>query len=194
MALKKCKECGNEVSSQAKTCPKCGAPVPKTTALVGCLSVVIVLMVIGGISKAIGGSPSTSSVAAGVPATMVASTGNAATPAAEPAPEVAKVATAVDLSTLLSEYKGNEVRADGLFKGHLIQTTGTVGDIKNDILNHPYVTVGHGQEFEVPVLQCSLADDQAQAATTLRKGQRITVRGNVTGLMMNVLADDCRIQ
>lgn len=31
MALKKCKECGNEVSTKAKTCPKCGA-VKKSTA------------------------------------------------------------------------------------------------------------------------------------------------------------------
>ncbi len=29
MALIKCKECGNEVSDTAKTCPKCGAKVPK---------------------------------------------------------------------------------------------------------------------------------------------------------------------
>jgi len=28
MALKKCKECGEEVSSEEKACPKCGAPVP----------------------------------------------------------------------------------------------------------------------------------------------------------------------
>lgn len=27
MALIKCKECGNEVSTEANTCPKCGAPV-----------------------------------------------------------------------------------------------------------------------------------------------------------------------
>ena len=31
MALTKCKECGNEVSTEAKNCPKCGAPVPKKT-------------------------------------------------------------------------------------------------------------------------------------------------------------------
>jgi hypothetical protein len=29
MALIKCKECGNEISSEAKTCPQCGA-TPKT--------------------------------------------------------------------------------------------------------------------------------------------------------------------
>lgn len=31
MALIKCKECGNEISSQAKTCPQCGHPTPKRT-------------------------------------------------------------------------------------------------------------------------------------------------------------------
>lgn len=31
MALIKCKECGAEVSSAAKACPKCAAPVPKGT-------------------------------------------------------------------------------------------------------------------------------------------------------------------
>lgn len=31
MALIKCKECGSEISSAAKACPKCGAPPPKPT-------------------------------------------------------------------------------------------------------------------------------------------------------------------
>ncbi len=30
MALIKCKECGGEVSTKAKACPKCGAKVPRT--------------------------------------------------------------------------------------------------------------------------------------------------------------------
>jgi hypothetical protein len=33
MALIKCKECGNEVSNSASTCPKCGAKVPKKTGI-----------------------------------------------------------------------------------------------------------------------------------------------------------------
>lgn len=31
MPLKPCKECGNEVSTEAKSCPKCGAKLPKKT-------------------------------------------------------------------------------------------------------------------------------------------------------------------
>lgn len=33
MTLTKCKECGNDVSSSAATCPKCGAKVPKKMAI-----------------------------------------------------------------------------------------------------------------------------------------------------------------
>ena len=51
MAMKKCKECGNEVSTKAESCPKCGAVLKKKT---GCLTylvtgflVLIILGVIG---------------------------------------------------------------------------------------------------------------------------------------------------
>ncbi len=43
MALKKCKECGKEVSSKAKTCPHCGAPVKHSDAAKGCLALVVLL-------------------------------------------------------------------------------------------------------------------------------------------------------
>jgi len=52
MALIKCKECGNEVSTTAATCPKCGAKVKKKTGCltwaVGCF---VVLVVIGIVSS-----------------------------------------------------------------------------------------------------------------------------------------------
>jgi hypothetical protein len=70
-------------------------------------------------------------------------------------------AQAVELDTLLGAYKGNEVGADAAFKGQRISTTGILGDIKKDILGSPYVTVGHGKQIEIPVVQCMLADSHA---------------------------------
>jgi len=41
MALTKCNECGNEVSTKAKTCPKCGAKVkPKGISLLGWIGII----------------------------------------------------------------------------------------------------------------------------------------------------------
>lgn len=44
MALVKCKECGEQVSTKAKTCPSCGAKAPKRTSLVTWLVLVIIIV------------------------------------------------------------------------------------------------------------------------------------------------------
>jgi hypothetical protein len=44
MALKKCKECGHEISSNAKACPNCGKPQTKNSTI-GCLLIVILFII-----------------------------------------------------------------------------------------------------------------------------------------------------
>jgi hypothetical protein len=100
--------------------------------------------------------------------------------------------TKVQVGTLLSEYRTNEVRADSAYKGQWITTTGIVGEVKKDIMDSVYVTVGTGAEFEIPEIQCFVADDQIHNAARLSKGNKVTVTGRVDGLMMNVLVKDCR--
>ncbi|WP_437896743.1 OB-fold protein [Sorangium sp. So ce124] len=121
-----------------------------------------------------------------------------AQPAAAPAPAKPKepareAAQHVDIKKLLGEYHDNEVRADGAFKGKLVQVTGLVGDVKKDITGSIYVTVGTGTMLEIPTLQCFVAEGETGAAAALSKGQKVTVRGRVDGLMMNVLVKDCEI-
>lgn len=45
MAMIKCKECGNKISSKAKTCPQCGSPVKKKTNILSLLLIIIILFV-----------------------------------------------------------------------------------------------------------------------------------------------------
>lgn len=50
MAMTKCRECGQAVSSDAKACPNCGAKDPSmssyiTTAIGGCLFLIVVIFV-----------------------------------------------------------------------------------------------------------------------------------------------------
>jgi RNA polymerase subunit RPABC4/transcription elongation factor Spt4 len=46
MALVKCKECGEQVSTSAKACPKCGAKPPKKTSVLTWIVLVIVIFVV----------------------------------------------------------------------------------------------------------------------------------------------------
>jgi len=45
MALVKCKECGEEVSTKAKACTKCGAKAPKKTSLFTWLMLILIILV-----------------------------------------------------------------------------------------------------------------------------------------------------
>jgi hypothetical protein len=99
----------------------------------------------------------------------------------------------VQIADFLSEYKDNEVRADGKFKGKVVEVRGVVGEVKKDVLDSIYVTVGTGQFLEIPVVQCFIAKGEEERAASLSKGKAITVRGRVSGLLMNVLVKDCTI-
>lgn len=112
--------------------------------------------------------------------------------AATPAP-AAEAVPSVKVGDLLADYKANEVKGDGKWKGKMVKVVGLVGEIKKDILDKPYVTLGTGADFEIPVVQCSLASGQEGAAANLTKGQAIAAKGRVTGLMMNVQLEDCEI-
>lgn len=58
MALKTCKECGKEVSSKAKQCPGCGAPVKSGMGLgKGCLVVIAVGFLASALLPMLAGSP-----------------------------------------------------------------------------------------------------------------------------------------
>ena len=45
MSLVKCKECGTQVSTKAKTCPKCGAVAPKKTSLFTWIILIFIIFV-----------------------------------------------------------------------------------------------------------------------------------------------------
>ena len=48
MALQKCRECGNRISTKAKACPSCGAPIKKRSSLParGCATILVIFGII----------------------------------------------------------------------------------------------------------------------------------------------------
>jgi hypothetical protein len=105
----------------------------------------------------------------------------------------AESSIAVDATTLIADYKANEVRGDAKWKGKLVRVTGIVGDIKKDFTDSAYVTVGTGAEFE-PDVWCNLKPGQEGGAAALSKGARATFKGRVNGLLItSVQLADCEL-
>jgi hypothetical protein len=95
----------------------------------------------------------------------------------------------VSISTLLSDYKANEVRADQQYKNKWLNVQG--GTV--DTVHSSYIMVGTGKSFEIPQVQCLLKADQTHKAASLSKGRRVNIRGKGAGQILNVLIQECEI-
>lgn len=97
---------------------------------------------------------------------------------------------AADYDKLIKSYRDNEVNADNIYKGKLLQITGRVESINKDFAGGMYIML-------YPLYQgahCSLNDSQEAKAAALKRGSKITVTGRCTGLMVgNVILADCEI-
>ena len=96
----------------------------------------------------------------------------------------------VNSKTLYKDYSNNEIAADDKYKGKIIQVTGTIRDIGNDIMDDAYVTL-IGDEFFGDI-QCFFSDKSN--LVDVKKGQRITVVGYCDGLFLNVLLKNCIVK
>jgi hypothetical protein len=88
---------------------------------------------------------------------------------------------------LTAAYEANEVNADNNFKGKTFYVSGTVTDIKKDIMDDIYVIL-QGSEMLRDV-QCYF--DDKETAAQLHKGMKVTFKGTCDGLMMNVQMKNC---
>lgn len=104
-----------------------------------------------------------------------------------PAPEAIKVTPNI----LITEYEANGVAADAKYKGNLVEVTGIVGSIDKDILDTPYIAFESSNIINS--VQCMFEKGDESVLATIKKGQSITLRGEVTGQLMNVIVRDCVI-
>lgn len=103
MALIKCKECGVDVSTSAKACPKCGAKPPRKTSVLTWIMIALFVGVVYGMVKASLSPASTSSASrasGSVPATAEAPQAQAA----PPTPPQWENTTSVDKMTGAKEF------------------------------------------------------------------------------------------
>ena len=98
----------------------------------------------------------------------------------------------VTASDLVAAYKANEIAADQRYKNQVVRVRGTVDGIGKDILASPYVTLSGAPEDSFRSVQAFFPKDSESALANIQKGQTLTVRCRVDGLMMNVLLKECR--
>ncbi|MFA5750782.1 MAG: hypothetical protein WC898_00625 [Candidatus Paceibacterota bacterium] len=135
---------------------------------------VVVLFIVIGIS---GGSKTPSQTAEGTN-----------TVKSEPQKEAIKVSA----TTLSNDYSANEVSADQKYKTNLVEISGIVYSIGKDILDTPYVSL-KGDQYGVMNIQCMFSKNNETELAQVTKGQNITLSGTVSGKMMNIIVNDCKI-
>lgn len=125
------------------------------------------------------------------PVPIASAAPSAPSAAAIPAPSPHEAPLDVAIGDLLSEYKVNELRADGRWKGKLIRAHGVVTQVSKDIAGGAFVVIGSSSSPEIPALQCFLADPAQPEAVALSAGTKATVQGRVSRLLGNVMVRDC---
>jgi len=107
-------------------------------------------------------------------------------PTSTPIPEILKI-TAIDLA---NTYKANEINADKLYKGRMIELTGNVYDI-SDMLGSQSITI-EGQDYNHVL--CFFKPNQKDKLATLQKGQNVTIIGLVDGYSLMTVVKNCEIK
>ena len=96
----------------------------------------------------------------------------------------------ISASKLYKEYNENEIAADEKYKGKIIEVTGLIRDIGNDIMDNAYITLVGNEYFGD--IQCYF--NEKSVVAKLSKGKKITVIGSCSGLMINVQINNCIVR
>lgn len=155
----------------------------------------IIVAVASGCSEHPTSTPQTSTPKVGVSSTVTEQT-SANTNEQDATTQGSSNSAAEDLSNLqifhagvvARAYSANEVAADASFQKRRFIVSGTVEGIGKDILNTPYVTL-KGVSFRS--VQCMFSDDAIPILSQLSPGDEVSIAGDCSGLMMNVLFRHC---
>lgn len=109
-------------------------------------------------------------------------------------PEQKVEAIKLEAETLRQAYKANEVNGDNLYKGKLVEISGTVDSIGKDLLDEAYVTFQTNEQVSFDKVQCMFNKTEESILAQLKKGQAIKVQGTVSGVTIgSVIIKNCKI-
>lgn len=97
----------------------------------------------------------------------------------------------VTADDLVAAYQRNEIAADRLYKGRVVDISGPVRWVGRDVFGNSYVTLGRDAATSV---QATFPAGSDRMLADLSPDQRIVVRCRIEGKFVSVAASDCQLQ
>ena len=178
----KCKVCGKEISKGAK-CPNCGKDSRCFVSRHKVLTVIAGLVIIGALGSITGGNSNNkisdnkqTSVSVENSDSKQTSVSNENSNKKQMEPELNISAT-----ELINAYKENEVKADKIYKGKIVEVNGIVDAIDSGIDDKAVIRLSDGDEFSFYNVHCYIDDENQDKACELKKGENVTIIGKEDG-------------
>lgn len=177
--MKKCKSCQSEIDSKAKKCPKCQADQRGWFRRHPILTGILILVIVGIIGSA-GGSKSSE-------------TSNTTSQTAQQQEEKQEP-TVVEATALIGEFDKNKLSANEKYKDKVVQTTGYIKNISNDVTGQYFLSLNpnNDQYYFGTTIACYFTEKDE--LTSLANGQSITVQGTMQEMTLGIVAmKDCKV-
>ena len=192
----KCKVCGKEISKGAK-CPNCGKDSRCFVSRHKVLTVIGGLVIIAALGSITGGNSNNkisdskqTSVSVENSDSKQTSVSNENSNKKQMEPELSISAT-----ELINAYNENEVKADKMYKGKIVEVNGIVDGIDSDMDDKAVVRLSDGDKFSIYTVSCYIDDENQDNACELKKGENVTIIGKADGeIIGEPVIKDCKIK
>lgn len=143
---------------------------------------VVIMLLMAGCVEEYSETPEASSMPSSMPAPT-------STPTSSPTLTPIKI----DSFDLALEFDDNPIAAEAKYKGHLIEVSGMVLDIKK-IMGTPYVKLEGIDEYGLSCVMCEFSASTEAQLIPLKKYDWATIRGSYSGYTMNrVSLEKCEL-
>ena len=192
----KCKVCGKEISKGAK-CPNCGKDSRCFVRRHKVLTVIGGLVIIGALGSITGGNSNNKISDNKQTSVSVENSDSKQTSASNENSNKKQMEPELNISAteLINAYKENEIKADKMYKGKIVEVNGIVDAIDSGIDDKAIVRLSDGDEFSFDNVQCCIDDENQDKACELKKGENVTIIGKADGEIAGTpFIKDCKIK
>ena len=192
----KCKVCGKEISKGAK-CPNCGKDSRCFVSRHKVLTVIGGLVIIGALGSVTGGNSNNKISDSKQTSVSVENSDSKQTSVSNENSNKKQMEPELNISAteLINAYKENEVKADKIYKGKIVEVNGIVDAIDSGIDDKAVIRLSDGDEFSFYNVHCYIDDENQDKACELNKGENVTIIGKADGEIAGTpFIKDCKIK